>query len=72
MTARDVQAGSASVIDVLENALGELTAERIARLTPSELDGLSEVVNQFYDAWEPPALSGDELRLYSGGCSATL
>lgn len=56
-----------SVVDVLANALGELTAERVARLSKEEINHLAEVVNVFYDEWSPPPVGEDDLRLYPGG-----
>jgi len=55
------------VVDVVENFLGDLSGERIEKLSVSELDRLAEAVNAFYDAWEPPPLEADEFRLYAGG-----
>jgi hypothetical protein len=58
---------TATIIDVLENALGEITAARLESLNEAELAQLADAVNAFYDTWEPPALTSDELRLYFGG-----
>jgi hypothetical protein len=57
----------ATIVDLLENALGELSTERAGSLSPDELEGLAEVVNAFYDAWDVPVLESDDLRVYSGG-----
>jgi hypothetical protein len=58
----------ATILDVLENALdGELTAERAASLAPRELGALSEVLEEYYAAWEPPTPAAGELRAYPGG-----
>jgi ribosomal protein S20 len=56
-----------TIIDVLENALGELTHERIQRLTRAEIEALAQGVNAFYDSWEAPPVGPDDLRMYSGG-----
>jgi hypothetical protein len=56
-----------TVIDVLENALGELSADRIALIGTAELDDLADGVNAFYDAWRTPELEEGDLRIYSGG-----
>jgi hypothetical protein len=55
------------VIDVLENALGDLSGERVGSLGVPELDELAEAVNSFYESWRTPALGTDEVRFYSGG-----
>lgn len=56
-----------SVIDVLENALGDLSADRVTALGTSQLDELADAVNAFYEAWLSPEPGADELRFYSGG-----
>ena len=45
---------TATILDVLENSLEDLSREHVARLTKGELERLAEVVNAFYDAWTPP------------------
>jgi hypothetical protein len=56
-----------TIVDVLENTIGELTAERVQQLTPQGLDTVADVVNEFYGKWTAPPLADGELRLYSGG-----
>ncbi len=56
-----------SILDVLENALGDLRPKRIAELTPDDLERLAAAVNAFYDAWSTPEIGADELQVYSGG-----
>jgi hypothetical protein len=56
-----------SIVDVLENILGELTLSHINALTAADMDGLAQAVNVFYEGWRPPPSASDELRLYSGG-----
>jgi len=58
---------SPTVIDVLENALGDLSDKRVAALGTAELDDLADAVNAFYESWQTPALRTDEVRFYSGG-----
>jgi hypothetical protein len=56
-----------TIIDVLEQSLGTLTADRVQQLTPQELDALADAVNEFYVSWTAPPLTDEELRVYSGG-----
>lgn len=56
---------SPTILDVVENLLGDLTADRIDRLAAPELAELADRVNDFYDSWQPPQT--DELRMYAGG-----
>jgi len=56
-----------TILDVLDNALGELSANRVAALGTAELADLADAVDAFYNAWQSPELGGDELRFYSGG-----
>lgn len=66
-TDRGPRVDVASVVNVVENVLGDLSGEGIERLSASELERLAEAVNAFYDGWEPPPLQADEFRLYAGG-----
>jgi hypothetical protein len=61
-----MQNATITIVDVLENALGELSAARALSLSATEIAALSEAVNAFYEPWEPPA-NNDALRLYAGG-----
>ncbi len=56
-----------TIIDVLERSLGTLTADRVHKLTPKELDTFADDVNEFYGGWAAPPMTDDELRVYSGG-----
>jgi hypothetical protein len=56
-----------TILDVLENALEELTERRIRTMTALEIDDLAQAVNAFYDAWELPPTPDGDLRLYLGG-----
>lgn len=66
-TKPDTPSPMVSILDVLENAIGDLSPKRISELTTDDLQRLADVVNAFYDSWETPAVGGDELRVYSGG-----
>lgn len=62
-----VRSGGNTIVDVLEDVLGELTPSRAQKLTSHELEILADRVNQFYATWSAPPLSEDEFRVYSGG-----
>ncbi|MFL6136685.1 MAG: hypothetical protein ACJ74O_02670 [Frankiaceae bacterium] len=57
---------SATVLDVIENALGSTEPIRAGTLTLAEIDELAELVIEFYDAWEAPK-DESTLTAYSGG-----
>lgn len=56
-----------TIVDVLENALGQLSQQRVRSLSKADIADLEQVVNAFYDAWDVPALPADDLRMYLGG-----
>lgn len=58
---------SVTIIDVLEKALGDLSAKRLQELSEPELESLANAVNGYYADWAAPATIDDEFRLYSGG-----
>lgn len=62
-----IEIANATIIDVLENVLGDLAPDRVNLLTAAELEELAGAVNAFYAEWQAPPLCDDELRVYSGG-----
>jgi hypothetical protein len=67
MFGRDMSATSSvpSILDVLENYLGDLSDSRVDRLTGEEISELAERVNEFYENWTMPEAT--DLRMYAGG-----
>lgn len=59
---------TATIVDVLENTLdGELTTERVNRMSSTEMADLFDAVNLFYEEWRPAPPADDLLRVHLGG-----
>ena len=53
-----------TVLDVIENALGDLNPDAAHRLGPEEISDLADRLNEFYEAWSMPQVEDGG---YSGG-----
>lgn len=57
-----------TILDVIDNFGGGagITEKRAASMTLAEIDEFAEMVNSFYELWEPSG-TGDSLTVYPGG-----